>query len=104
MADAGFGHNFEDAMDHAEAGTQHGDDGDGAYELVGGGAGNGGLDLDGFGFERACDLIDHEPCDLRERGTEGAVGGVLITDDGHLVGDEGVVEDDEAGVICVWHG
>ncbi len=51
VSDACFWHDFEDAMDHTQACSEDWDDGDGALEPVCGGGGDGGLDLDGGGFE-----------------------------------------------------
>ncbi len=97
VSDACFGHDFEYAIDHAKSCAEHGDDGDGACED---GASGGCLcwcfDLDGLGGQRAGHFIDHQPGDLGESCAEGTVPGVLVADGCHFVGDQWMVEDDNA--------
>ena len=97
MPHLGVGDQLEDAVHHAEAGPQDGDDGQ-LLALQGPRPRHrqGRLNLDIGQGEVAGDLVDHQPGDLLQQLAELLDAGVPASDDAHLVLDKGVIEHDHA--------
>ena len=100
VAHAGRGHQVEDAVDHAKARTQDGDDG----ELLAGklferGGGDGSLDLDVFHRQVAHGLVAVKKRELAHELTELVGAGALVAQDRQFVLDEWVIDKGHTGRI-----
>ena len=98
VADLGGGDQIEDAVDHAEAGAEDGNEEHLLGELLGVARGEGGLDADVFQLQVAGDFVDEEIGQLVEGLAEMLVVGIAVAEDGELVLDEGVAKDGGVGV------
>ena len=100
VAHASGGHQVEDAVDHAEARTQDGHDGEFlAGKLFERGGGDGGLDLDVFHGQVAHGLVAVKERKLAHELAELVGAGALVAQDRQLVLDERMVDKRHAGRI-----
>lgn len=100
MAHASGGHQVEDAIDHAKACTQDGNDGELlAGELLKRGGGDGGLDLDVFHGQVAHGLVAVKKRKLAHELAELIGAGALVAQDRQLVLDEWVIDKGHTGHI-----
>ena len=106
VAHASGGHQFEDAVDHAKARTQDGNDGElFAGELLKRCGGDGGLDFDVFHGQVAHGLVAVKKCELAHKLAELVGAGVFVAQDRQLVLDERVVDKRHTGrVVGDGHG
>ena len=98
MADLGGRNQVEDAVDHAEAGAEDGDEEDLLGELLGVAGGQRGLDADRLESQVAGDFVDEEVGQFVERLAEMLVVGVAVAEDGELVLDERVAQEGSVGI------
>ena len=100
VAHASGGYQVEDAIDHAEACTQDGNDGElFAGELLKRCGGDGGLDLDVFHGQVAHGLVAVKKCELAHELAELVGAGALVAQDRQLVLDEWVIDKSHTGRI-----
>ena len=106
VAHASGGYQVEDAIDHAEARTQDGHDGEFlAGELFERGGSDGGLDFDVFHGQVAHGLVAVKKCELAHKLAELVGAGVFVAQDRQLVLDERVVDKRHTGrVVGDGHG
>lgn len=100
MAHASGGYQVEDAIDHAKARTQDGNDGElFAGELLKRCGGDGGLDLDVFHGQVAHSLVAVKERKLAHELAELVGAGALVAQDRQLVLDERVIDKGHTGRI-----
>ena len=100
VAHASGGHQVEDAVDHAEARTQDGNNGELlAGKLLKHGGGDGSLDLDVFHGQVAHGLVAVKERKLAHELAELVGAGALVAQDRQLVLDERMVDKRHAGRI-----
>lgn len=100
VAHASGGYQVEDAVDHAEARTQDGHDGEFlAGKLFERGGSDGGLDLDVFHRQVAHGLVAVKKREFAHELTELVGAGVFVAQDRQLVLDERVIDKRHTGRI-----
>ena len=100
VAHASRGYQVEDAVDHAEARTQDGNDGElFAGKLLKRGSGDGGLDLDVFHGQVAHGLVAVKKRELAHELAELVGAGLLVAKNRQLMLDEWMIDKGHTGRI-----
>lgn len=107
MPDFCVGQEVEKGIHHGEAGTENGDNPDSAAEFVSGGGLDGGLDVDGFGFETAGGFGDQKGRETADGLAEAAGSGLFVAERAQGIGGDGVLKGEDwchGLAIAKWAG